>query len=396
MKKSLLLLLLVTLTFSCSSVKQTEKALNTGNYDEAINIALSKLRSNKEKKGKQPYISMLEEAYTKVVRRDMSTINFLEKEGNPANLEKIYNTYTILKNRQERIRPLLPLYYVEQKRNANFVMDTYNQRIIDTKKKLSIYLYDNATSLISDAKIKADYRKAYNDLTYLNKINPNYKNTNKLIKEAHFKGTDFVKVTMRNRTNVIIPKRLEVDLLNFDTYGLDNLWTVYHSKPQRSIDYDYAMEVALRRINISPEKVRERQLVKEKIIKDGWEYLTDKDGNKVLDENGEKIKVDITKKVSCKYYEFTQYKAVNITGNVQYKNLNTKQLLDAFPLSSEYVFEHIYASSRGDRRALDDDLIEFLELQSVHFPTNEQMVYDSGEDLKNRLKNIIIQYQFKQ
>ncbi|GAA4274684.1 hypothetical protein U6A24_08965 [Aquimarina gracilis] len=394
--KKLLLLFTVFAIASCSSVKKTEKALNTGNYDQAINIALNKLRTNKDKKGKQPYILMLEEAFGKVVERDINAVNYLQQDGNPANLERIYNTYLSMRERQERIKPLLPLYLVEQGRNANFLMDNYDQRIVTTKDKLSKYLYNNAKSLLSSAQRKADYRQVYENLVYLDKINPNYNNTRALIEEAHLKGTDFVKVTMKNSTNVVIPKRLEADLLNFGTYGLDDLWTVYHSQPQKTVKYDYAMEVTLREINISPEKVRERQLEREKLVKDGWEYLLDEDGNVVKDEEGNKVKVDKMVKVRCEYYEFTQFKATNVVGNVQYRNLRTKQLLEAFPIASEYVFEHIYANYSGDKRALENDLVRYLGLQAVPFPTNEQMVFDSGEDLKNKIKGIITNYRFQQ
>ncbi|EZH72100.1 hypothetical protein ATO12_24495 [Aquimarina atlantica] len=395
MKKLLLLLLTTTIIFSCSSVKKTEKALNTGNYDQAINIALNKLRTNKEKKGKQPIILMLEQAYAKALDRDNDAIAYLEKEGNPANLERIYNTYLSLKNRQERIKPLLPLYLVEEGRNANFILHNYDQKIINTKEKLSQYLFNNAKALLTSAKRKSDFRAVYEDLNYLDKITPNYKNTREMIDEAHQKGTDFVKVTMKNRTNVIIPKRLESDLLNFGTYGLNDLWTVYHSQPQKSIPYDYAMEVELREINISPEQVKERQLQKEKLIKDGWEYLLDENDEIVIDDKGEKVKVDRMVKVHCEYYEFTQFKATNVVGNVQYRDLRTRQLLDAFPIASEYIFQHIYANYNGDKRALEDGLLGYLGLKSVPFPSNEQMVYDSGEDLKNKLKNIITNYRFK-
>ena len=53
---------------------------------------------------------MLEQAYAKVVDRDKNAVAYLEREGNPANLEKMYNTYVALKNRQERIKPLLHLF----------------------------------------------------------------------------------------------------------------------------------------------------------------------------------------------------------------------------------------------------------------------------------------------
>ena len=51
MKRLLLLLVLITALFSCGK-KQVEKALNTGNYDVAIQDALKKLDNNKNKKRK--------------------------------------------------------------------------------------------------------------------------------------------------------------------------------------------------------------------------------------------------------------------------------------------------------------------------------------------------------
>ena len=101
------------------------------------------------------------------------------------------------------------------------------------------------------------------------------------------------------------------------------------------------------------------------------------------------------KTVRCEYYEFTQFKVTQVNGNVEYVDLKTNQLVDAFPVSSEFVFQHIYATSRGDRRALDTSLIPFLEQRSVPFPSEEQMIYDTGEDLKLKLKNIINSYRVR-
>lgn len=80
-------------------------------------------------------------------------------------------------------------------------------------------------------------------------------------------------VSLFNDTDKVIPQRLEADLLNFNTYGINDLWTVYHSNPQKNMKYDYAMELAFKEIIISPEQVRERQLIKEKQIKDGQKDL---------------------------------------------------------------------------------------------------------------------------
>ena len=127
MKKILLFTFITIYIFSCGSVKQTEEALNSGNYDHAINIALKNLKTNKDKKGKQAYIKMLEAAFAKSVDRDINHINFLKKDGNKAHLEEIYNTYNQLNNRQNKIKPILPLYIIEENRNARFSFTDYSE-----------------------------------------------------------------------------------------------------------------------------------------------------------------------------------------------------------------------------------------------------------------------------
>lgn len=392
--KKLIALLIIATTISCSSVKKAQENLNTGNYESTINIAVEKLSENKTKKGNQDYIYMLEDAFVKNSNRELKTISFLKKEGNPANYEKIYNSYLRLNAIQERINPLLPLRVIDENRDANFNFKNYTDQIINSKNNLSGYLYDNASNIMNNAKYKYDYRKAYDDFMYLSQLSPNYKDVNNKIEEAYQKGLDHVKVQLYNGSDKVIPNRLEADLLNFNTYGLDDLWTTYHTNPQPNIKYDYDMQLEFTNINISPEHVSEKQIIKEKQIKDGWKYLIDADGKVVKDSLGNQIKVDKFTTVRCNFYKFIQHKDVQITGNVKYIDLKTKQQINSYPLTSGYVFEHIYANYDGDKRALEDDLLRLITARSVQFPSNEQMVYDAGEDLKNNIKNIIRRHKF--
>jgi hypothetical protein len=394
MKKLVLAFFSLNLIIACSSVKQTEEALNTGNYNQAINIALKNLRTNKEKKGKQAYITMLESAYTKATKRDLERIEFLTKDDNDAQLEEVYTIYQQLKSRQEKIKPVLPLYIMNENRNANFKFSNYSGKIIDTKNDLSAYLYKNANELMTSTS-KFGFRQAYDDFTYLDKINPNFKDTRSLIEEAHTRGTDFVIVAIKNETQKVIPKRLEEDLLNFGTYGLNDLWTVYHNNKVKGNIYDFSMDINLRDINISPEQVKERQIIREKQIPDGKKNLLDDHGNTVKDSLGNIIQVDRFKTIVCEVHEFTQFKSVQVTGQVFYKDLVTKQLIDTFPLESEFIFEHLYATYNGDRNALDDIYSGLINKRVVPFPTNEQMIFDSGEDLKAKLKYIITNQHFR-
>ena len=318
----------------------------------------------------------------------------MERDGNPANLEAIYNSYLQLDKRQERIKPLLPLPVLAENRNARFAFEDYTDDIIGAKNRLSEYLYGNASTLLRESRNKVEYRKAYKDLRYLDNINPGYRNTAQLMEEAHLKGTDFVMVQLLNETDKVIPKRLEDDLLNFNTYDINDLWTVYHNNPLDNITYDYEMRIAFRTIHISPEQVRERQLTRERQVKDGWQYAEDDNGNVVKDSLGNPVKIDKLVTVRCNFYEFTQQKTVEVQGQVAFTDLNAQQTINTYPLGSRFIFQHRYASSDGDRRALDDDLISLLGRRAVPFPSNEQMIYDAGEDIKRNLKAIITRHRF--
>jgi hypothetical protein len=151
----------------------------------------------------------------------------------------------------------------------------------------------------------------------------------------------------------------------------------------------------LRKINISPEQIREKQLVKERQVKDGWKYLLDKNGDQVIDDKGNKVKVDNMVNVRCEVFQFTQFKSAAVIGQVRYTNMNSNQVLNTFPIKSEFVFQHNYATYNGDKRALKKSLLDMIVLRSIKFPSNEQMVYDAGTDLKIRLKEIVRRQRFR-
>jgi hypothetical protein len=393
MRKIIFLLFIFALLSSCG-VRQTESMLNSGDYDGAIRNAIDNLRNRKDAKGKQDYVYMLEESFAKAKDRDLRTVDMLSKEANPASFEKIYNTYLQLYSRQESIRPLLPLQLLKQGRAANFPFDNYNEQIVNSKNALSKFLYDNAFLLLKSNN-KLDFRKSFDDLAYLESINPGYKDVRKLMDEARQKGTDFVSVYTKNETNMIIPRRLQDDLLDFSTFGLNDKWTVYHSNKQKNVTYDYGMIVNFRQINISPEQIKEKEFNKEKQVKDGTKTLLDANGNVVKDNAGNPIKVDNFKTIRVNIYEFKQFKSCQVTAKVDYIDFRTNQLIEAFPVSSEFTFEHVYATYNGDRNACDDSYMSFFDKRSVPFPSNDQMVYDAGEDLKMKLKDIISRNRFR-
>lgn len=392
--KYVLTFIFTFLFIACSSVKTTKKAIVDGNYDKAIALAIENLRGDKTKKSNQTYVFMLQEAFVKASQRDKERIKHLKSEANSEDLKTIYKLYKDLIKRQEKIKRLLPLPILKTKKTAVFNFKNYSSELISSKNAFSKYIYSKSKANFNSSN-KYDFRTIYNDLMYLEKNNPNYKDTRNLLNKAHDIGTDYVFVSMKNESEVLIPMKLEEDLLNFDTYGLDDFWTVYHSKKNSKIDYDFGLELNIRKILISPEQVKEKEIIQEKQIKDGWRYLLDENDDQVRDSLGNKIKVDNLIDVQCKIYKFTQFKTSFIAGQVKYIDYRTNQVKRVFPIKSEFLFEHRYANYDGDKRAIGKSYRYLTRKGVVPFPSNEQMVFDTGNDLKRKLKYIITRNKFR-
>ncbi len=391
--KKITLLVVSIILFSCGT-GNLEKQISKGNFDAAIDKAIDKLSKNKDAKSKQDYVYLLQSAYAKANERDLTQINRLVKEANAANFEKVYNLYLGLQTRQDKVNQILPLKLLKEGKNADFAMNDYTDEIIASKNGLLNFLYANSLKLM-ESKNKLDFRQAYDDLVYLDQLSANYKDVRKLMDEAQFKGTDYVHVYTKNESNMIVPARLQDDLLNFGTFGLNDKWTVYHNNKQKNISYDYGMLVNFRQINISPEQIKEKEFIKEKQVKDGTQTLLDNNGNVVKDSLGNAIKVDKFKTVRVNIYEFKQFKSVQVTAKVDYVDYKSNQLIESFPMASEFIFEHIYANYNGDKSACDESYLPYFDKRAVPFPSNEQMVFDCGEDLKAKLKDIITRNRFR-
>ena len=378
--------LLFLLLMSCG-VKQTRYAINSGDYNEAIQIAANNLRNNKDKKGKQEYIYMLEEAFEKAKERDLNQISFLNKTNNPRDLEKIYSLYVSLDQRQQEIMPLLPLRLPDANRNARFKFDDYSDKLISSRANFVSYLYDNSTALLLTAD-KMNHRRAFEDLTYLRRLDADYKNTNELIEQAFIKGADYITIETANNTGLAIPLQLQSDLLNFSTQGLNEKWIVYHSVKQQNITYDYAVLIDFRKINFSADLVREREFAVEKEIIEKRKKR-DRRGQVMNDSLGNPIMEEFTRTLTATLFETTQSKSVEIIAKIDYLNLKNNQLLQSFPLRSEFLFQNIFATYNGDINAIDDDYKKLFNNRPIPFPSNEQMVFDTGEDLKAKVKAIL-------
>ena len=131
-------LLFLFLILSACGVRQTRDLVTSGDYDAAIRSAIDGLQGNKNAKGKQDYVYLLEESYAKAKERNLNDIALWNKDTNPKNLEKIYNIYIQLNYRQEEIKPLLPLHYLKENKDASFAFEDYSDLLVKSKNDYSL------------------------------------------------------------------------------------------------------------------------------------------------------------------------------------------------------------------------------------------------------------------
>ena len=128
-----------------------------------------KLENNKDKKRKQDYVALLQDAYYKVVEDDHNTLNHLTKDGNPELYETIYNTYLDLETRQNAIKLVLPLQLNGKTLELSF--NDYSDEIVNYRAKVSQYKHEQAIQLMQTDNKYAN-RDAYTLLNEIESINP--------------------------------------------------------------------------------------------------------------------------------------------------------------------------------------------------------------------------------
>ena len=198
-----------------------------------------------------------------------------------------------------------------------------------------------------------------------------------------------------SRTKWISQGNQENEILDFKTYGLKTLWQNYYSKEDDSLDFDFQINLIFNNIEISPEIMNEKEKIKKRTVK-GWTYKLDSKGNIMKDSLGIDIKVDKVIDISVRTIEFRQSKAAKVVSEVQIINKKNNYIIDRFPLTSQFIFENIFMKYFGDIRALESRDRILIKKRFIPYPPDEVLVYDNSEMIKNKLKYIIINYNFSE
>ena len=241
MKQIIAAILVGGLLLSCAS---SQKLLEKGKYEKAINKSAEKLRKDP---GDNDELRVLKEAYYQANRIDKDRIEFLEREGRDQNWLEIYNLYVRLDNRQDKVEAL------PQRVRSEFDFVDYDDKIIESKETAASVAYERGMELLQQGG-KINARDAYYKFEEAYNIYPDYKDVRQRIDQAHYRGMNHVFFTLENNSQVLLPEDFAIELKKIALKDLNTLWVNFDTYEDTTRAYDYFVMLNIKDIAISPEQ----------------------------------------------------------------------------------------------------------------------------------------------
>lgn len=378
LKLSSLLPFLFIFLMGCAS---SGKLLQKGNYDAAIDKSVKKLM---KKPDNTKEIKVLKKAWSLANNDDLDRINKLKLLGQPDIWKDIFRAYTSLDNRQKKVLRL-PDRVLSK---INFEKEDYSLKMTSALKKAAAYYYAHATKLLKTGN-KADARQAYDELQFIKNHLPDYKNLDAKINDALALGVNNILFVLANQSQTVLPKNYEEQILKISLTKLNNRWLNFDTYQEKGMHYDYEIELLIKEITVSPEQMTHEKTVETKEVDDGWRYVLDNNGNVMKDSLGNDIKEKKQKTLKAFVTLTDMHKSARVIAVLDYYDNHSGQLLKTVPLSSEFVFEHHFATFEGDRGALSKKSLELLKHGALPFPTDAQIIFDTSSNLKQKAYNTV-------
>ena len=383
--KNLVLLLLASV-FLFASCNSSKKNFQRGNYDEIITKSVKKLIKSPDD---NENAILLDKAYKLANERDLDAIKFLKQDGQPDTWDKILHHYEVLKSRQQRLRPILPLMLNGQLINYNQI--DYDAEIIGSKRKAASYFYANGKRLLESTD-KLLIRQAYSEfLRAKSYAGSSYLDLDNLIREAEFKGISRVFVRIENTSLFNFPPEFMEEIISGRTNHLNSDWVHYFFKhTDDQIKYDYLALVKIKNVQVSPDDVKSIDRVYKKNVEDGFEYVLDARGNVKKDTAGNDIKQIKYKALQCALVETVQHKEARFIGEVEFIELEpVERLVGQKPFGTETVFHHVSARAIGDLNALDAEAKQLIKSEQIRFPSDEELVFNNAIRIQEAIHRIL-------
>ncbi|HQU99618.1 MAG: hypothetical protein JNK61_10970 [Bacteroidia bacterium] len=359
-------------------------ALHDGNYNQAVNLAIKKLKHNSTNENE---IEILVTAYEKAQQADLKNIENLKATGDPNNYEKIFDRYHQIDLRQQKVKALPPL--IDAGDTVIFAMVNVTAGIEKSREKAAAYFYAQAKQLLA-TKSKTDARQAYYHLLKLKQYYIEYRDVDSLITHAKQSGTSNVWLCVQNQTQFPLPAYFKTTLLPEDVSALNTEWINYHLQKQ-NINYDFIINIDVTTLEIGPELVSQINYTDEKQISIN-ETLTNTANNAVTDSSGKVVTVAKTKIITCSVNQTLQQQKANALVLVNYmQGATTLKVMD---VAGGYIWENSYALAYGDLQAASVATINLINNHYKPFLPEEDMLMACAFQLKEQIWQALLNNKY--
>lgn len=353
--------------------------LERGQYDRAIERSTEKLMKNPSNSKE---LTVLEEAYELANMFDRERIEFLELEGREESWVEIYQLYEQLNWRQNKVRRLS-----SQIRNR-FTFYNYDQEIIESKSAAADISYKRGLEFLEKGD-KLSARQAYYEFETAAQIYPGYENVDQNMEQSLLRGANYALFMIENNSGMILPEYFDAELKKVALRDKSSQWVVFDTYENENVDYDYFVTLNITDINFSPERIEQKTYTESNEIEDGLRYELDENGNVRKDSLGNDIQVPNLVTVTAEVTESIQSKSAFVAGSLDFYELESDQLIRTDNITVESVFRHQFGTYTGNRKALSEESMKIIRGREIPFQSNESMLMNAAELLKDRAVTII-------
>lgn len=359
-------ILLMLLIIGCRSAKQL---VASGNYDQAIETAIQKIRRNPKKHDREK--EALELAFARAQKRDFEDINRLKMQL-PSSWPEVYAVYDRIDHRQLKVMQDAPYFIRKQFRSITLDTLSIFREKEEAKRNAVQYLYEEANRKMARGKASLA-REAYSDYLAVQQLQPSLSGIQDKIARAEAAGRVYIHALVKNKTPFPF---VRAGIQPFETANLPSGLSTWITPTIYKDSADFLLVTEIRLADVSPERVAETRTTERREIQDGWNYQYDRKGNVMKDTAGNDIRIPRMITKTAIVIEHVQSREAVISGVIQFVNRQQNIEEKSLPFREQLIFEHRYITFRGDREALRPETVKRLAIGPLPYPSPEKMMGD--------------------
>ncbi|WP_026995466.1 hypothetical protein [Flectobacillus major] len=379
-KKSLSVLSISIAIFACSTGK---KALEQGNYDEAVYTAINRLQKSPTNSTSQ---QVLKEAYPMALRYHNNRVANWEKSTEAFHWEKVVAEYQTINQLGEALDqcPACIRTIGDAKKYVEPLQAAQNLAAEDR------YMSGNAL-LNTASNNRQAAKQAYSDFLRASELVPHYKDTESKINQAYNLAVINVvveQVTVTSRTYKLS-----------NEYFQDKVNEFLRTNPKLNQFIQFYAPEEATNIKLQPQHIIRLQfdefVVGQTYVNTNTETLTSKDSVKVGEATVNNKKIPVYNKVTAKFSKTRKTVTSNGVLDMQIIDFKTNQVISREKIPGNFVWVNEWASFNGDERALTKDQLNLTRNKELLPPPPQQLFTEFTKPIYDQLTRRIKKFYEK-